>query len=208
MPRLSRSLVVLSLLFCATSVDAQIGAPVYLSQPGPISSTLLAAPTSPDYRWSTAVWYWGSPDPTSNSATSLSVDTHLVGSTVTSAASIPVQYELPLVFAMSYVMKADLATTGSQPTNVPNYFVTTGFQTGNNVPVGAQASGAVLFGPNNTAQIGFAPIGMSVNSFADYPIRIGVTNVFRGFASVPEPETWIVTMMGLLAAMLLRRRKR
>jgi hypothetical protein len=213
MTRLTRMALVFPLLIAPIPMHAQdIGASVYLSQPGPVSSTLLAAPTSPSYTWGTSIWYWGSSSPTSNSVTSLSVDTGTIGSTVTSAASIPSQGSLPLVFTMSYVMKSDLPTDGSQPGNIPNYFVTTGYQSGNNVPAGAEPSAAVLFGPDNTAQIGFAPIGTLVSSFADYPIRIAVTNVFNGLGGgvgkVPEPETWVLTLSGLLAAVLLRRRRR
>jgi len=211
MPRLTRWILVLAMPIAATSVRAQeVGAPVYLYQPGPVTSTLLAAPSSPAYTWGTSIWYWGNSTPTSNSVTALSMDTHAVGTTVTSAASIPSQNGSPLVFTMGYVMKSDLPANGSQPgTDIPNYFVTTGFQTGNNVASGAQASAAVLFGPNNTAQIGFAPIGTLISRFADYPIRIGVTNVFNASTGrVPEPETWVLTLAGLLGAMLLRRRKR
>jgi MYXO-CTERM domain-containing protein len=212
MHRLVQLLCIAALLVAPNSVGAQtIGAPVYLSQPGTVSSTLLAAPVSPSYLWSTSIWYWGGTTLSDSSVTALSLNTSAVGSTVTSAASIPSQGSLPLVFTLGYVMKSDLPTDGSQPANIPNYFVTTGFGSANNVPTGAQPSASVLFGANNTAQIGFAPIGTAVASFADYPIRIAVTNVFGsggGAGSLPEPQTWIFTLAGLVAACLLRRRKR
>jgi hypothetical protein len=214
MPRLPCRVLIAFLLTAAASANAQtIGAPVYLSQPGTVSSTLLAAPTNPSYVWGTSIWYWGGSTLADSSVTALSLASSAIGSTVTSAASIPSQNGAPLVFTMGYVMKSDLPTNGSQPTtDIPNYFVTTGFGSTNNVPAGAQPTAAVLFGPDNTAQIGFAPIGTTVASFADFPIRIAVTNVFGssggGVGNVPEPQTWVLTLAGLLGAGLLRRRKR
>jgi len=210
MPTLTRLLVFLAFLTAAPSSRAQIvGAPVYLYSSGPISSTLLAAPASPSYVWGTSVWYWGGSSLSDSYVTALSLSTSAVGSTVTSAASIPSQNGLPLVFAMGYVMKSDLPADGSQPGNIPNYFVTTAFGPTNNAPAGAQPLAAVVFGANHTAQIGFAPIGTSVSSFADYPIRIGVTNVFNGseVGLAPEPETWMLTLAGLLGALWTRRRQ-
>lgn len=214
MRRLVQLLCISALLVAASAAHAQtIGAPVYLAQPGTVSSTLLAAPSSPSYVWSTSIWYWGGATLRDSSVTALSLNTSAMGSTVTSAASIPSQGSLPLVFTLGYVMKSDLPTDGSQPgTNIPNYFVNTGFGPANNVPPGAQPSASVLFGPNNTAQIGFAPIGTAVASFADYPIRIAVTNVFGagggGAGAVPEPQTWLLALAGLLGSVLLRRRRR
>jgi hypothetical protein len=209
MPCMTRLVPILALLAAAASANAQtVGAPVYLAQPGTVSSTLLAAPSNPSYVWSTSIWYWGGSTLRDSSVTALSLASSGIGSTVTSAASIPSQ-STSLVFTLGYVMKSDLPTDGSQPAGIPNYFVTTGFGAANNVPAGAQPTAAVLFGPNNTAQIGFAPIGTTVASFADFPIRIGVTNVFGGGAgTAPEPETWVLTLAGLVGALLLRRRRR
>lgn len=232
MPRLIRLIVIGAMLIAGTTVraqDALIGAPVYLYQPGFISSTLLAAPTSPDYRWGTSVIYWGRVVDGQASGVGLTNDTHAVGSIFTGVSNIPDQGGLPLVVKFSYTWLADIpAPTGSQPGDVQNYAVTTGLMPGNYQPfsllkdgdgfvqVPASQTAAVVFGPDNTADIGFAPIGTSVDSFADYPVRIRLSNVFSGSSGapgggvgqVPEPGTLALTLAGLVGAGLLRRRKR
>lgn len=191
-PAATRLLLFASLLIAAALARAQepiVGAQVFLFSPGPVSSTLLAAPSSPSYFWGTSIWYWGNPgDPSSNSITGLSGQNDAIGQTVTSAASIPNQNGLPLVFVASFTKFSDIPPgTGpnpgqGQPGDIPQTFSTTGFVPGNNAPQASalnmvEMNAAVLFGAGNTAQIGFAPAGMSIGSFADYPIRIGVTNV-------------------------------
>jgi hypothetical protein len=176
--RLPARVVLFGLLVAATIARAQtpiVGAPVYLFQPGPISSTLLAAPASPDYQWGIAAWYLDR----GTSATALSQQGNSVPSVFTSAANIPDQGGLPLVFALAYVMLSDLPPpSNTQPTtDIPVHFVTTGFVPGNNVPPGGVPTAAVMFAENNHALIGFAPTGSSVSSFSDYPIRIDVSNV-------------------------------
>lgn len=188
---IKRSLLLLALiLFCAfaRAQSPIVGAPVLLFSPGPVTATLLAAPSSPDYVWGTQI-YWGTPlAPASMGTSGLNTFRDPIGSTATSSP-IPAQAGngLPIVFMLAYVNQSDIPPGGGQPqSDIPNYFVTTGFLPQNNLPAGPKAvispSAAVVFGPpgSGTAEIGFAPIGMQVGDFADYPIRIAVTNVGAG----------------------------
>jgi hypothetical protein len=185
-PAATRLLLFASLLIAAALARAQepiVGAQVFLFSPGPVSSTLLAAPSSPNYLWDSSIWYWGNPrDPFSNSITGLSTQGNAIGQTVTSSARIPSQDGLPLVFVTSFTNLSDIPPGPGQPGDIPHTFSTTGFVQGNNAPSASalntvEMNAAVLFGAGNTAQIGFAPAGMSIGSFEDYPIRIRVTNV-------------------------------
>jgi len=171
----------------ARAQEPTVGAQVFLFSPGPVTSTLLAAPSSPDYVWGTSIWYWIQPgNPTQNAITGLSTQGDAIGSTTTASASIPSQNGLPLVFVASFTNLSDIPTGGGQPGDIPITFITTGVVPGSNAPSSngglntVASTAAVVFGANHTAQIGFAPVGTSIGSFVDYPIRIGVTNVIGG----------------------------
>lgn len=192
--------------------DAIVGAPVYLYQPGSITATLLAAPGAPTYSpagvqwWDTSVVY-GSQLFGFFTSGSVSVG----WSTSETTPPIPAQGATPVVFHMNYMPTGVSENAGLMDT----VLITTGGYNGPGV-IPVYESAAVRFGENQTAEIGFAPAGTMVSNFSDYPIRIGVTNVFStpgafpdgGVGQVPEPEMWILTLAGVLGAGLLRRRKR
>jgi hypothetical protein len=169
----SRLLLLLALLIAATLARAQspiVGGQVFLNQPGSITATLLASPTSFD--WKTGVLYTsvlGVP----SGFNFFNAGTTAMGITTSTTPVMPSQGGTPLIFLMAYV--PPVLPSGNDPHN----YVTTGFAAGDPrfaTPNAYQTAG-VLFGPNNTAQIGFAPVGTSARSFLDYPIRFGVTNV-------------------------------
>jgi hypothetical protein len=68
---------------------------------------------------------------------------------------------------------------------------------------------AVFFQPNNTALVGFPnrsdmPITGPLSGF---PLQFSVSNVRSTIGMVPEPELWLLTLIGLAGAGLLRRRR-
>ena len=187
---LTRRLLFLALVVFSALARAQaptVGAQVFLASPGPVSSTLLAAPSQTDFLWGTAVFFYN--NGTAGSGLSQMGDS--IGSTRT-ISSIPNQNGLPLTFDFDYVFRSDIPPGNQQPgDNIPHYFVTTGTVPGSNGPTTSDqfntvsATAAVVFGANNTAQIGFSPVGTSAGpDITDYPFRIGVTNVFNGEGSV------------------------
>jgi hypothetical protein len=179
-----RFMLLIALLVAPAMARAQsfiTGAEVFAFRPNiHISSTLRAAPSSPSYNWSTAVWFWDrgeSLEGLHNSA----FPSGAVGAST--GRAFPSQNGLPLVFTTAFVNHSDIPPGPGQHEGVPVFFSTTGFRVGNNVPPGGMPTAGVVFGPNNTAQIGFAPAGASISSFLDFPIRIRVTGVFNGIDS-------------------------
>ena len=181
MPRIrtpAGSLLLLALCAAAATARAQtaeVGANVYLFQPGPIHATLLAAPGAPSYTvpgvtwWEIGIKYNIESTPRSSYGLFQIGLLAVFGETSATTPVIPNQGPAPLVFRMTYVPPE--STSSAEDIVV---------STGSNPGEGARAvyeTAAVLFGPDNTAEIGFAPVGMTIGSFSDYPFRIGLTNV-------------------------------
>lgn len=212
----------LGLVASARAQTAEIGAEVYLAQPGPITATMLAVPSTSDYGWSSALFYFAPVVGVGNEyATSLStgngtgIPPAVVGSTRVTEA-IPAQSS-PL-FIGTFFQTPQTFPPGVQGDAIGTY-VSTGLTAASNRPGGAiNAAAAVIFGPNNTAQIGFAPpppgsgfpgpASPKPASFTDYPVILGLTNVWDGhIAAIPEPSTWMLVLAGLLAGGVMWRRR-
>ena len=207
MLRTAALLAMLALVSPARAQTFEIGAQVFQFQPGTINATLLAAPTTtlPSF-WDTALFY------NVQSATSLFSSTlnNVVGSTIVTP-SIPLQ-TAPLFISTFFGVA--VPTGGGGQGDAIGTFISTGFTDASNRPGGLSpiiANAAVVFGADHTAQIGFAdPSSPTPTNFSDFPLRIALTNVSgAGISPVPEPSTFMLTLIGLLAAgMMLRRRLR
>lgn len=202
---LLRTAAVLATLVLVTPARAQtfeIGAQVFLSQPGSITATLLAAPTMtlPSF-FDTAIFY------TPQSATGLfsSNLNSTVGSTVTTPT---ISAQTTPLFISTFFGTVPQSPGQGDATGT---FISTGFTDASNKPGGSiLANAAVIFGANNTAQIGFeAPTSPIPTNFNDFDVRISLTNVWSGgITPVPEPSTWMLMLIGLLATLMWRRRLR
>ena len=211
--RIRNAALALATLVLVSPVRAEsIGAPVYLYEPGPITGTLVAAPTMtlPDF-WDSAIFYSnpGTGGPGSESAVALfsSTGSSIVGSTMITP-SIPTQDNSLFISTFFGTMPQTPPGTQGDATGT---FISTGFTSANNRPGGSIIpSASVIFNGNHTALIGFAPPGSPVpDLFTDYPLRILLSNVWDGHAApVPEPSTWMLFLTGLLAVGLSLRRGR
>ena len=200
--RTAAVLAALTVVNPAGAQTLQIGAQVFLFQPGTITATLIGTPpaTSPNFSfWDTALFY--SPQSIAGLFSDHLNDT--VGlRTVT--PSIPLQ-TAPLFVSTFF---------GDPPTGqgeITGSYVSTGFTADSNKPGGSiLPNAAVIFGPDHTAQIGFeAPLSPMPASFNDFDVRISLTNVWSGgITPVPEPSTWVLMLIGLLATLMWRRRLR
>lgn len=205
-----------------------MGGTLFTAAPGPLSFTLVGvSPTS--FRWRLNMGYSTGPGPADmgviggfsyGGALGLAwcsggtCSPYSIGTTFNSV--LPAGTNLILVSnsSASLPTKLDLLHTGitefkhlTQP-DQPNAF-----------PINVLPYAAVFYGPDDTAQVGFALTGDGPfpSSFDAYPIRLSLSNVSRTFGGgapgdnvgqVPEPEMWLLTLAGLLGAGFLRRRKR
>jgi hypothetical protein len=197
-----RALLALAILTVANPIRAQtpeVGAQVFLNEPGPITATLLAAPTSPNYLWGSLIRY-GTASAPDGSLAGLFTGASAVGSTAVTQPIPSLALSTPLFIGTGFTPLGPFAVTS---------FVSTGVTANSNLPLGPvlQTAG-VVFGPNNTAQIGFAPPNSSTPaSLSGYPIILGLTNVGSGrIGTVPEPSAWMLILVGLLATGLIWRR--
>ena len=202
--RATAVLATLALVNPARAQTLEIGAQEFLFEPGSISATLLAAPTMtmPNF-WDTAIFYQ------TESAVGLFQSTlnNVVGSTVTTPT---MQVQTAPLFISTFF---GTAPTGEGQGDAIGTFTSTGFTDASNKPGGLPpiANAVVIFGADHTAQVGFAPSTSPLpTDFNDFPLRISLTNVSSAdvLSPVPEPSTWILMLIGLLATLMWRRRVR
>ena len=202
--RTAALLATLALVTPARAQTLEIGAQVFLFQPGTISATLIAAPTVtlPNF-WDTALFY----NPQSGAGLFSSTLNNVVGSTMVTPA-IPLQ-TAPLFISAFF---GTLPAGGGQGDSTGT-FVSTGFTDASNHLAGGVhdivANAAVVFGADHTAQIGFAPPTSPLpTNFDDFPLRIALTNVSGvGISPIPEPSASMLMLVGLLGAGLMLRRR-
>jgi hypothetical protein len=201
--RIAAVLAILALANPARAQTFEIGAQVFLFQPGSITATLIAAPTMtlPDF-WDAALFY------TPQSAAGLFSSTlNNVGGSTVVTPTIALQ-AAPLFISTFF----GTAPAGSGQGDATGTFVSTGFTDASNQPTGLHpivANAAVVFGADHTAQIGFElPASPLPTNFSDFDLRISLTNVSSaGISPIPEPSTLTLSLVGLLAAGLIWRRR-